>query len=39
MSEEIKEQDRKYPLPVVKKNGVGRSEDEHSRVKWMYNEE
>ena len=24
-----------YPLPVVKKNGVGRSKDKHARVKRM----
>ena len=28
-----------HPLPVVKVNGVGKSEDKHARMKGMYNEE
>ena len=27
-----------YPLPVVRKNGVGNSKDKHMRMKGMYDE-
>ena len=35
---EWRTKDKEYPLPVVKTNGVGKSEDRQVRVKGMYNE-